>query len=73
MPRMHDPIATAEELLQELRDKPDPALNYIRALEKLIETAKLARCYPDSMAVGKPLIEFPDQYELARQGETNGN
>ena len=74
MPRLHDPINVANELLQELRDKPDPPLNYIKALDKLIETAKLERCYPADMAIGKPLAEFQDQYELARQeGEADGN
>ena len=73
MPRMLDPIEVAKEMLHGLWDSPDPSLNYIKALEKLIKTAELARCYPDSMAVAKPLGEFPDQYELARQGESNDN
>jgi hypothetical protein len=61
---MHDPVDTAKELLLELKDKPDPSLNYIKALEVLIEVAELARCYPDSFAVAKvALQQFPDQYE----------
>ena len=42
MPRIHDPVDTAKELLFELNDKPDPSLNYIKALQRLISACELA-------------------------------
>lgn len=61
MPRMHDPIEVAKELLFDLCDKSDPALNYIEALRRLITHAE-----GDSQS---PLKPFPDKYEEQRNAD----
>ena len=71
MPRMHDPVDTAKELLSELKDKPDPALNYIEALERLIKAGELARDWAaraevTDSPIAKLLQPFPDKYEEQR-------
>ena len=75
MPRLLDPIEVGKEMLHGLWDTPDPSLNYIEALTRLITVAEEARSYPDgtSGTVRRSLEPFEDKYELARQGETNGN
>lgn len=78
MPRLHDPVDVAKELLFELRDKPDPSLNDIEALERIIQAGELARDWAaragiTDSPIAKLLQPFEDKYELARQGETNGS
>jgi hypothetical protein len=78
MPRLHSPIDVAKELLFELKDKPDPSLNDIEALERLIRVAEAVdnADYPDGFCLTRAeeaLQPFEDRYELARQGDINGN
>ena len=78
MPRLHNPIEVAKEMLHSLWDTPDPSLNYIEALDRLIKVAEAVDSadYPDGFCLPRAeeaLQPFEDKYELARQGETNGN
>ena len=68
MPRMHDPVDTAKELLFDLKDRPDPPLNYIEALECLIGAGELARDWAAKAGItdspiAKQLHPFPDKYD----------
>ena len=68
MPRMYDPVDTAKELLFELIDKPDPSLNYIEALQRLISVGELARDWAAKAGItdspiAKQLQPFPNKYE----------
>ena len=55
-------------LLFELNDKPDPSLNYIEALQRLISAGELARDWAAKAGItdtpiAKQLQPFPDKYE----------
>jgi hypothetical protein len=72
MSNMHNPIDIAKELRFSLLDKPDPSVNYIYALERLIETAELARTWANKAGItdspiALALQDFPDQYEAEAQ------
>lgn len=77
MPRMHDPIEVAKEHLHDMHDRPDPALNYIEAVDRLIKFAEMERDRrrADQARYGTDyLLEpFEDKYEAQRQGESNDN
>jgi hypothetical protein len=72
MSNMHNPIDIAKELRFSLVDKPDPSVNYIYALERLIEAAELARSWASKAGItdspiALALQDFPDQYEVEAQ------
>ena len=69
MPKMLDPVDTAKELLFDLKDRPDPPLNYIEALERLIGAGELARDWAAKAGItdspiAKQLQPFPDKYNI---------
>ena len=71
---MHDPIDVARELRFSLVDSADPSVNYIYALDKLIEAATLARDWAarnevTTSPIAVLLAKFPDQYEAAKVAE----
>ncbi len=70
----HNPITVAKELRSSLVDRADPSVNYIYALERLIEAAELARSWADKAGIidspiAKVLQDFPDQYEATAHAQ----
>ena len=59
MSRRHDPLEVARELRFSLVDRPDPPLNYIEALDRLIATAEVT---PRTPEIERLLRPFEDKY-----------
>lgn len=69
MANMLEVIDVAKEIRSDMIDRPDPPKNYIEAMDRLIEIARLAKEFGDSRGITdspimKLLQPFEDQYQV---------